>query len=963
MPDSLLLPICLDRLVDSNGDILALGTVGVFDAGTDDEKDVFTNLTLVTPAANPIVADAGGWLDARYIGTGSYKLVIKDSDGATVKTVDNLPGALDTSGFTPTFAKPDTPVINKASDYTIISSDLGKVVNVDPTGGAVVITLISAVTAGDGARITFRHVGTANQVTLVAVSGQTINGATSRALGLQYESVTIVSDGANWHIDGKAQRFNYGQFPNIYVESRSLLTPPVSQVAGARYIIAGSGTPTGLWAAYSNGDIAESDGQGGWIRLQPAEGWTAYDRAANQHCLYVTSWEGLPATDDPEESELGVAVFSHQLASGTNGGTVSASAWTDSVLNTTEVNNITGCSLGSNIVTLPAGTYLIHIGQAHYQSGKVRTRFHSTTTSKEVVGLNNLSSTGDSTVLSAGGFGVLTLTAEESFKTQYYRENTASGAATALGQPVTSGDNEVYNRVVIIDIASLQGPQGDQGTQGPQGFAGFKFQYSTTTTQTDPGAGFVRLNSLTLSSVTAAVIDATSAETGNPDVSDEIAAWDDTGILKIAKVASEQNWVTYNVTDVVDNGTHLSLTLTYRDHAGSFSNTDSISLQFIPKGETGATGTSVLALDYQWNTGTAGDPTSGKLLGNNAALASVTSILISDLDRLTNDVSAVIAAFDDSGASAMRGHLYIIDYTTQTNRAVYKVTGTVTDNTTYQTFSVTYVGHSGSFASNARVALLFVPAGATGAIGGTLTATDNLIVRTDGTGGATVQAGVNTIADAGNIGFPEQAAPSTPASAFVELYAKSDGRFYEKDDTGTERGLSSIGKYTIWIPAAAMWARTTNGPGAASRELTTGGDIMIKGWAFDTTTEEGVQFYIGFPKSWDKGTITFQAFWTNVNGLTTETVSWGLSAGAFTDSDAIDSTDLGTEVRVSDTWLAANDLHVSAESAAVTVGNTPIDDDLVIGQIVRSVANDNMTGDAELLGVKVFYTINVATDA
>lgn len=187
------------------------------------------------------------------------------------------------------------------------------------------------------------------------------------------------------------------------------------------------------------------------------------------------------------------------------------------------------------------------------------------------------------------------------------------------------------------------------------------------------------------------------------------------------------------------------------------------------------------------------------------------------------------------------------------------------------------------------------------------------------------------------------------------------------DDANAAAALATLtargqGRETIWIPAAAMWARTTNGPGAASRELTTGGDVMIKGWAFDTTTEEGAQFYIAFPKSWDKSTITFKAWWTNAAGASTETVSFGLSAGAYTDDDAIDTTDFGTEVRVSDTWLAQGDMHVTAESAAVTVGNTPIDSDLVIGQIVRSVANDNMTGDAELLGIKIYFTTNAATD-
>ncbi|HKY07848.1 MAG TPA: hypothetical protein VJQ55_06390, partial [Candidatus Binatia bacterium] len=306
--------------------------------------------------------------------------------------------------------------------------------------------------------------------------------------------------------------------------------------------------------------------------------------------------------------------------------------------------------------------------------------------------------------------------------------------------------------VQVLDLGSLQGPQGDQGVQGPQGFAGYKFQYSATTTQTDPGAGFLRLNNSDLSLVTAAVIDATSAESGNPDISDEIAAWGDTGgILRICEVASEQNFASFAVTSVTDNGDYLSLVLLYRDHANGFSNNDNVSLQFTAKGETGATGASVLALDYQFNTATAGDPGPGKLLGNNAGLASITTISLNDLDRLTNNVSGLIAAFDDLGAATGRGHLYIIDYATQTNRAVYLVTGSVTDNTTYQTFAVTHVQSNGTLSNNARVALLFVPAGATGAIGGNTGAADNALLAADGAGGATLQNRSATLDDAGKL--------------------------------------------------------------------------------------------------------------------------------------------------------------------------------------------------------------------
>lgn len=53
------------------------------------------------------------------------------------------------------------------------------------------------------------------------------------------------------------------------------------------------------------------------------------------------------------------AVFNDTKAAGTDGGTFTSGAWRTRDLNTTQQNSITGCSLSSNQITLPAGTYLI----------------------------------------------------------------------------------------------------------------------------------------------------------------------------------------------------------------------------------------------------------------------------------------------------------------------------------------------------------------------------------------------------------------------------------------------------------------------------------------------------------------------------------------------------------------------------------------------------------------------------
>lgn len=214
MADNLLLPISLEQITGSDGEVF-VSAVYVYDAGTTDLKNVYTDVTLLTAAANPIIADGDGVLPARYVGTGSYKLVIKDTVGyptedlsahwTTFKTTDNLPGALDTSTFASDQATPITPVISKTSDFTVLTSQQGTVFDVDPTGGNVTATLPSAVTAGDDFRITFKNTGTANSVIISAVSAQTIDGETTYTLEDQYEGVTLVSDGANWLISESAR--------------------------------------------------------------------------------------------------------------------------------------------------------------------------------------------------------------------------------------------------------------------------------------------------------------------------------------------------------------------------------------------------------------------------------------------------------------------------------------------------------------------------------------------------------------------------------------------------------------------------------------------------------------------------------------------------------------------------------------------------------------------------------------
>tara|TARA_Y100000004_G_scaffold47017_1_gene51716 strand:+ start:1927 stop:3315 length:1389 start_codon:yes stop_codon:yes gene_type:complete len=174
--------------------------------------------------------------------------------------------------------------------------------------------------------------------------------------------------------------------------------------------------------------------------------------------------------------------------------------------------------------------------------------------------------------------------------------------------------------------------------------------------------------------------------------------------------------------------------------------------------------------------------------------------------------------------------------------------------------------------------------------------------------------------------------------------------------------IKIAGKESIWVPAVAMYPNTTNGcADLAQVELSNGPEI--KTLDFDKDSDENAQFAVAFPKSWNEGTITFQAFFT-ADSTNTGTVSWVLAGVACADNDSI-NTAFGTGVAPTAKAHSgtANDLDVTAESGAITIAGSPSTDEEVYFQITRDVSADSLTADAKLLGVKLFFTTDAANDA
>jgi hypothetical protein len=176
--------------------------------------------------------------------------------------------------------------------------------------------------------------------------------------------------------------------------------------------------------------------------------------------------------------------------------------------------------------------------------------------------------------------------------------------------------------------------------------------------------------------------------------------------------------------------------------------------------------------------------------------------------------------------------------------------------------------------------------------------------------------------------------------------------------------VKEAGKETIWIPSAAITPTQSNGCASRTQVETTSGRPDMDVLDFDASSDEHAQFSVAFPKSWNAGTITFQVYWTTT-ATDTDGVSWGLQGVAVSDNDTIDVA-YGTAVVVDDAALsAAEDLCVTAESGAVTIAGSPADNDIVYFRIFRDVSDSNDTAaeDARLIGVKIFFTTDLANDS
>lgn len=156
---------------------LDAGTVYFYAAGTTTAKNVwtekektnaYTSMELLTGGLKQLYAD------------GIYKLVVKDSDGSTIYTWDNI-----------RLQYPNYSVVTKTSAYTATIDD--DVILVNTASANVTITLHAASTWEHP--LIIKNVG-ANNVVVDGSGAETIDGSTTHTIYGLYSDVTLYSSGS-----------------------------------------------------------------------------------------------------------------------------------------------------------------------------------------------------------------------------------------------------------------------------------------------------------------------------------------------------------------------------------------------------------------------------------------------------------------------------------------------------------------------------------------------------------------------------------------------------------------------------------------------------------------------------------------------------------------------------------------------------------------------------------------------
>jgi hypothetical protein len=203
--------------------------------------------------------------------------------------------------------------------------------------------------------------------------------------------------------------------------------------------------------------------------------------------------------------------------------------------------------------------------------------------------------------------------------------------------------------------------------------------------------------------------------------------------------------------------------------------------------------------------------------------------------------------------------------------------------------------------------------------------------------------------------------PSTLVDGDI-WYDQTNARFRARDNGSTVTFMTSRTgvRRTVYVNVGAMIPITSS---TQPQPVTnTGTNLKYDSLDFDSgdVTNEVAGFWLTLPSAYAGGTVTAKFHWTAASG--SGTVIWKIGGRCFADDDAIDQA-IGTEQSVTDTLLAAGDVHVTSTTSAITLAGTPAANRPIYFKITRDSTTDTLAVDAKLLGVTIEYAESSAEPA
>jgi hypothetical protein len=149
---------------------------------------------------------------------------------------------------------------------------------------------------------------------------------------------------------------------------------------------------------------------------------------------------------------LATAIFNETQANGTAGGTFTSGSYVKRTLNTTVVNNITGCSIASSVITLPAGTFQVLATAPAHAVEKHKIRLQNTTAATTIAIGNNAQTANAVSVMTFSQLqATFVLTTSSDIELQHRCSFTKS--SDGLGINSSFSDSEIYSQITITKVA------------------------------------------------------------------------------------------------------------------------------------------------------------------------------------------------------------------------------------------------------------------------------------------------------------------------------------------------------------------------------------------------------------------------------------------------------------------------------------------------------------------------------